>query len=178
VSGLPLRAGRAVHKIALMELLLGSHVREAGRRVGRLAGFELEVHPTAPAASGTPASADPRIRRIIFSPDGELGPHAMTRPLAAITSVHDDGEVDLRTDVEIAPMPAVRDVILLSRATRIRRAGRYLGRLSGIAVAPAERKLVSVFGRLHWWSRRFTLAAPEVDCSTPGEIRGGGTRAA
>jgi hypothetical protein len=148
-----------------MELMLGSHVREAGRRVGRLAGFELEP-------------VDRRVRRIIFSPDGELGPQAMTRPLAAITSVHDDGEVDLRPDVDIPPMPAVRDVILLSRATRIRRANRQLGRLSGIDVNPDDRIVVSVFGRPHWWSRRFTLTASDVDCSTPGEIRGGGTRAA
>ena len=56
---------------------------DTGRRVGRLAGFELEP-------------VDLRIRRIIFSPDGELGPQAMTRPLAAVTSVHDDGEVDLQ----------------------------------------------------------------------------------
>jgi sporulation protein YlmC with PRC-barrel domain len=148
-----------------MELVLGSHVREAGRRVGQLAGFELEP-------------VDLRIRRIIFSPDGELGPQAMTRSLAAITSVHDDGEVELHSDVNITPMPAVPDIILLSRATRIRRGGRQLGRLSGVAVDPAERKVVSVFGRPHWWSRRFTLAALDLDCSTPGEIRGGGTRAA
>ncbi len=148
-----------------MELQLGSHVREAGRRVGRLAGFELEP-------------LDRRIRRIIFSPDGELGPQAMMRPLAAISSVHDDGEVDLGTEVEMAPMPAVRDVILLSRATRIRRGGRQLGRLSGVAVDVRDRTLVSVFGRQHWWSRRFTLAASDLDCTTPGEIRGGGTRAA
>jgi hypothetical protein len=119
-----------------------------------------------------------RIRRLIFSPDGELGPQAMTRPLAAIASVHDDGEVELRPEVDIAPMPAVRDVILLSRATRIRRGGRQVGRLSGVAVDPADRRMVSVFGRPHWWSRRFTLAASELDCSTPGEIRGGGIRAA
>jgi len=148
-----------------MELQLGSHVREAGRRVGRLAGFELEP-------------LDRRIRRIIFSPDGELGPQAMMRPLAAISSVHDDGEVDLETEVDMAPMPAVRDVILLSRATRIRRGGRQLGRLSGVAVDVRERTLVSVYGRQHWWSRRFTLAASDLDCTTPGEIRGGGTRAA
>jgi hypothetical protein len=147
-----------------MELLLGSHVREAGRRLGRLAGFELEP-------------ADRRIRRIIFSPDGELGPQAMTRPLAAIASVHDDGELDLRPEADIAPMPAVRDVILLSRATRISRGGRQLGRLCGIAV-DADRSLVSVFGRPHWWSRRFALAASDLDCSTPGEIRGGSVRAA
>jgi hypothetical protein len=148
-----------------MELLLGSHVREAGRRVGRLAGFELEP-------------VDLRIRRLIFSPDGELGPQAMTRPLAAVASVHDDGEVDLRPDVNITPMPAVPDVVLLSRATKIRRGGRPLGRLSGVAVDPAERKLMSVFGRPHWWSRRFTLAASDLDCTTPGEIRGGRNRAA
>ena len=148
-----------------MELQLGSHVREAGRRVGRLAGFELEP-------------LDRRIRRIIFSPDGELGPQAMMRPLAAISAVHDDGEVDLRAEVSIASMPAVRDVILLSRATRILRAGRQLGRLSGVAVDTRERTLVSVFGQPHWWSRRFTLAASDLDCTTPGEIRGGGSRAA
>ena len=148
-----------------MELQLGSHVREAGRRVGRLAGFELEP-------------LDRCIRRIIFSPDGELGPQAMMRPLAAITSVHDDGEVDLGAEVDMAPMPAVRDVMLLSRATRIRRGGRQLGRLSGVAVDVRQRTLVSVFGRPHWWSRRFTLAASDLDCTTPGEIRGGGSRAA
>jgi hypothetical protein len=148
-----------------MELLLGSHVREAGRRVGRLAGFELEP-------------ADRRIRRIIFSPDGELGPQAMTRSLAAISSVHDDGEVDLHPETEIAPMPVVRDVILLSRATRISRGGRQLGRFCGVAVDAAARTLVSVFGRAHWWSRRFALAASDLDCSTPGEIRGGSVRAA
>ena len=147
-----------------MELLLGSHVREAGRRLGRLAGFELEP-------------AERRIRRIIFSPDGELGPHAMTRPLAAISSVHDDGEVDLHVEADAAPMPAARDVILLSRATRISRGGRPLGRFCGIAI-DAERKLESVFGRPHWWSRRFALAAGDLDCSTPGEIRGGSVRAA
>ena len=174
-----------------MELVLGSHVREAGRRVGRLAGFELEVHPNAAAALGTPevhpnavaavgapAPVELRIRRISFSPDGARGPQALTRPLAAVTSVHDDGEVDLRSDVEIAPMAAVRDVMLLSRATRIRRGNRQVGRLSGVDVNPDDRSVVSVFGRPHWWSRRFTLAASDLDCSTPGEIRGGGTRAA
>ena len=159
-----MRRNRHVRKIPFLELLLGSHVREAGRRLGRLAGFELEP-------------ADRRIRRIIFSPDGELGPQAMTRPLAAIASVHDDGELDLRPEADIAPMPAVRDVILLSRATRISRGGRQLGRLCGIAV-DADRSLVSVFGRPHWWSRRFALPASDLDCSTPGEIRGGSVRAA
>ncbi|SRR6266508_1494761 len=151
-----------------MELWLGSHVREHGTRVGRLAGFELEP-------------ADRRIRRIIFSPDGELGPQAVTRPLVAIAHVHDNGEVELRADVDVAPMPVVSDVVLLSRATRIRRNGREAGRVVGIDVNPADRGLRSVLGRAHWWSRRLSIAADAVDCSTPGEIqwrRTGDTRAA
>ena len=70
-----------------------------GRRVGRLAGFELE-----------PAGL--KVRRIIFSPDGELGPQAMTRPIDNVDLTHDDGEIELRPDVAIAPMPAVPDVVL------------------------------------------------------------------
>jgi hypothetical protein len=150
-----------------MELELGSNVREHGRRVGRLAGFELE--PT-----------DLRIRRIIFSPDGELGPQVRSQPLATIAAVHDDGEVELKPEATIAPMEVVRDVVLLSRATRLKRAERLIGRLTGIVVNP-DRRLMAVFGRAHWWSRRFTFKATELDCSTPGEIRAGtppGSRAA
>lgn len=149
-----------------MDLLLGSHVREQGRRVGRLAGFELEP-------------IDLKIRRIIFSPDGDLGPQATMRPLAAIGSVHEDGEVELH-DVPLEPMRAVRDVALLARATRLRRAGREQGRLVGLAVDAATGIVVSVFGRLHWWSRRFSVAASAADLSTPGEIglNGGDSRAA
>jgi hypothetical protein len=141
-----------------MELLLGSHVREHGHRVGHLAGFELE-----------PAGL--RIRRIIFSPDGDLGPQAMTRPLDLVAERH--GEVELRMDAEVAPLPAVRDVILLSRATRVRRGGHEIGRLAGVTVNPSDRAIVSVFGRHHWWSRRFSLDAKRLDCATPGEIRDG-----
>jgi hypothetical protein len=149
-----------------MELLLGSHVREHGRRVGRLAGFELEP-------------ADLRIRRIIFSPDGDLGPQATMRPLAAINSVHEDGEIDLK-EVQIDPMRAVRDVALLARATRLRQAGRDHGRLVGLDVNPSTGIVLSVFGRLHWWSRRFSVPAASADMSSPGEIRlnGNNSRAA
>jgi hypothetical protein len=151
-----------------MELLLGSHVREHGHRVGRLAGFELE-----------PAGL--QIRRIIFSPDGELGPQAMTRPLANVDLTHDDGEVELRPGVDSAPLPAVPDVVLLSRAVRVRRAGREVGRFVGVDLNPTDRSLKGVFSRAHWWSRRFSLPAAGLDCSTPGEIRSGssgGTQAA
>lgn len=150
-----------------MELLLGSHVLEHGNRVGRLAGFELEP-------------ADLRIRRIIFSPDGDLGPRAMTRPLAAIDRVT-GGRLELRREAPVDPLPAVPDVLLLSRATRfVNRAGER-GRLTGVEVSPADRRLLSVSGRTHWWSRRSTIPAAEVDCSTPGEVRAkrsGDTRAA
>ena len=145
-----------------MELLIGSHVRERGHRVGRLAGFELEPDGL-------------RIRRIIFSPDGELGPQAVTRPLSAVGRVHDGHDIDLH-DPDTTPLPAVKDVILLSKATRLRRSGHALGRLVGAEVSPDDRTLVCVFGRHHWWSRRFKLDGPGLDCSTPGEIRAGTPR--
>jgi hypothetical protein len=150
-----------------MELLLGSHVREHGHRVGQLAGFELE-----------PASL--KIRRIIFSPDGALGSQTNTRPLAAIARVHDDGEVELRVDVPIDALPAVPDVQLLAHSTRLRQSNRERGRLAGLDVDPADRTVLSVFGRLHWWSRRFSVEARSADFSKPGEIRlsASGSRAA
>jgi hypothetical protein len=143
-----------------MQLVLGCHIRDGGRRVGRLAGFELEP-------------SNLRIRRMVYSPDGELGPQVRSQPLEAIASVHDDGEIELKRDVPIAPMPVVSDVVLLSRSTRLRRGTRLVGRLSGVEVEQSDRRIVSVFGRPHWWSRRFTFAAAELDCSTPGEIRSG-----
>jgi len=143
-----------------MELLLGAHVREHGNRVGRLAGFELE-----------PGTL--RIRRIIFSPDGELGPQALMRPLAAVTLVHDDGEVELRPEMTGEALPSVPDVVLLSRSTRLTRAGREAGRFVGTDLNAADRTIASVLGRHHWWSRRFSLPAGTIDFSSPGEIRTG-----
>src|SRR5438552_17081974 len=145
-----------------MELLLGSHVRELGDRVGRLAGFELE-----------PATR--RLRRIIFSADGNLGPQASMRPIAAVTHVHDNGEVELRADIDVPPMPVVSDVILLSRATRLARDGRAIARVVGVAVDVGDHSLTAVLNRSHWWSRRHSWAASEVDCSTSGEIRAVGS---
>jgi len=151
-----------------MELLIGSHVREHGNRVGRLAGFELEPQGL-------------RIRRLIFSSDGELSPQATMRPVAHINLVHEDGEVELRPHEGIAPLPAVPDVVLLSRAVKLRRHGRDLGRFVGVDLDLADRAVTTVFGRHHWWSRRFGLPAAGLDCSTPGEINAGtsgGSRAA
>ena len=139
-----------------MDLTLGSHVREHGHRVGRVAGFELE-----------PTTLN--IRRIIFSPDGSLGPQAMTRPLNGVTAT--SSGIELRPDADIAPLPAVADVALLSRSTRLTRDGRDRGRLVGIGVDLDSRRLLSVSGRQHWFSPKFTAAAGQLDCSQPGEIR-------
>jgi hypothetical protein len=140
-----------------MELLLGSHVREQGHPLGRLAGFELEPETL-------------RIRRIIFSGDGDLGPHAHTRSLDAIAGVSDSGDIAL-APVQSAPLPAVHDVVLLSRATRVYRWDRDASRLAGIDVSLKDRALAAALGRAHWWSRRFSLPAKTIDWSTPGEIR-------
>ncbi len=151
-----------------MELLLGSHVREHGNRVGRLAAFELE-----------PVTL--RIRRIIYSPDGDLSPAAQSRAVTDVSHVHDDGEIELRPYADDTPMPPVRDVVQLSRSTAVRNGGRQTGRLAGVEVEVSERLLLAVIVRTHWWSRRTVLPARSLDFSTPGEIRqgpGGTTRAA
>jgi hypothetical protein len=108
---------------------------------------------------------------MFVSRDGELGPQADIRPLAAIGHVHDNGEVELRIDVEGAPLPPVRYVLLLSRSTRLFRDRDDAGRLVGVEINPADRGLMTVFGRTHWWSRRVSLDATGIDCSTPGELR-------
>jgi hypothetical protein len=144
-----------------MELLFGSHVREHGNRVGRLAAAELE-----------PSTR--RIRRLTFTADGELGPNALTCSVSAISLVHDDGEIELvpYSDTATASaMPAVPDVAVLNRSTRLKSNGREIGRLVGFEVDPAERAITTIFGRRHWWSRRLSFPETAVDYSTPGEIR-------
>jgi hypothetical protein len=148
-----------------MELLLGSHVRELGNRVGKLAGFELE-----PGA--------PRIRCLLFSADGDMGPSAAARPLSAVSLVHDDGEIELHPYSE--GTTTGQGAVIVSRATRLRLQGRDVGRLAGIECDAADRSITGVFARHHWWSRRTALAPSGFDGSTPGEIRltSPGTRAA
>lgn len=140
-----------------MELVIGSHVREHGNRVGRLAGFELEP-------------ANRQIRRIVFSPNGELGPQALTRPVTAVTLVHQDGEIELRPEGDTPSTPSGTEVVLLSGTTRLRRGGHTVGRLVGLDVNVADRSVVSLLGRAHWWSRRTTIPAADADASVPGEI--------
>src|SRR5262249_32548306 len=135
---------------------LGSHVREHGHRAGRLVGFELEA-------------ATARITRIIFSRDGNLGPQALTRPLAALDATASGLEV--RSDGAAVAAPADSDVVLLSRSTRITQRGSDRGRLLGISVDPATHRLLSISGRHHWFSGKFTVETEALDCSQPGEIR-------
>jgi hypothetical protein len=141
-----------------MELLIGSHVREHGNRVGRLAGFEID-----------PATR--RVNQIIFSTSGTLGSDALMRPLAAVSHVHDGGDIELRTDVANADARRDGSAVLLGGTTRVKRAGHDLGHLKGVDVNPADQQVLTVFGKPHWWSGRVTVEAAGVDWSTPGEIR-------
>ena len=145
-----------------MELLLGSLVSQPGARGGRLAGFELE-----------PSTR--RVRRIIYSPDGDLGPQSSTQPVAAIASVHDDGELELNPAPRVEPMPVVADVVLLSRATRLMNGGRPAGRLVGLEIDRADRTVVAAFARAHWLSRRHAFDAARLNFAVPGEIQIGPT---
>jgi sporulation protein YlmC with PRC-barrel domain len=136
-----------------MELLIGSHVREHGTRVGRLAGFELD-----------PATRS--VSQIIFSASGTLGPEALMRPLMAVSHVHNGGEIELRTDIDEHTAHAPGEVVLLGPATRLRTAGHDVGHLTGIDVNPADQHIVSMLGRAHWWTRPVAVDAAAVDLST------------
>lgn len=149
-----------------MELLFGIHVREHGYRIGRLAGVEVE-------------RATKQVRRICLSADGEMGSHAQTRPLAAVPIDHFAG------DIVLHGFPASTDLttvgpLLLSGATRVVHGGNEIGKLAGVEVSPDSGALTGVFGRQHWWRRRFRLDGAGLDFSTDGEVRAGttGTRAA
>jgi hypothetical protein len=140
-----------------MDLCFGTHVREYGQRAGKLAGFEVDA-------------ATRRAVRVVFSTDGELGAHAMTRPFSSLLA--EPGEIDIRpyTPVDDAPPAAA---VLLSHATRIRSAGREVGRLVGIDVDLASGDIRAIIGRRNWWSRRFVVESASTDMSQAGEIRVG-----
>ena len=55
-----------------MELLFGNRVRSGNRRIGYLAGVEVDA-------------ASRRVTKIIFSDDGKLGSNAQTRSIEAVT---------------------------------------------------------------------------------------------
>ena len=147
-----------------MELLLGTHVREYGQQIGRLAGFEL--NPTTR-----------QVQKIIVSGDGELGNHVMMRPFASVLA--EPGEIDIRPYTP-ADEGAVRGGVILGPVARIKRGDREVGRVTGIDVVIGTGDIEAVIGRKNWWTRRFRVEGPGFDLSVPGEVRvaGAGTAAA
>jgi hypothetical protein len=138
-----------------VDLVFGTNVREYGQHVGRLAGFELD--PTTR-----------QVRKIIFSSDGELGNHVMTRPFASVLA--EPGEIDIRPYTPSDEWHA-REAILLGQRTRIFREGRELGRVAGVDVTIGNGELEAVIGRRSWWTRRFRVGRNGLDLSVPGEVR-------
>ena len=143
-----------------MELQLGTHVREYGQQVGRLAGFELD--PTTR-----------RVWKIIFSSDGELGNHVMMRPLASVLA--EPGEIDIRpytpTDED-----AKGEGVVVGHLARIKRGDHEVGRVTGIDAVIGTGDLEAVIGRKNWLARRFRVDGREIDLSVPGEVRTAGVR--
>jgi sporulation protein YlmC with PRC-barrel domain len=133
-----------------MELTLGAPVHELGTQVGRLAGFEVEPDTR-------------RVTSIVYSRHGDLGPDALAVGLVSIGHVHENGDLELRPDPGPKPLVPSSTRTLIGPATHVRTSGRDLGHVTGVDLDPAERRLVAVFGRKHWWNRHFTLAAEQAE---------------
>jgi hypothetical protein len=140
-----------------MELLFGTQVRSGGRRIGYLAGLEVD------AATRT-------VTKIIFSDDGKLGAHAHTRPLSAVRADRSGLSVEDTAASVTAGQP-----VLWSRSIRLVRDRREFAKLGG-AVLGDGGSVQAVIGRQHWWTKRVRFAAAELDFTTPGEIRIGAAR--
>jgi hypothetical protein len=140
-----------------MELLFGSHVRSGGRRIGYLAGVEVDA-------------ASRRVTKIVFSQDGKLGSQAHTQSLDAVRV--ERGTIILGDSRATSSPSATAEPILLSRSVRVVRQGKAAGHLSGVVVGELG-ALEAAVGRQHWWSGRYRLPAADIDLSHPGEIRAG-----
>jgi hypothetical protein len=139
-----------------MELLFGSQVRSGGRRMGYVAGVEVDA-------------ASRRVTKIVFSQDGKLGSHAHTQSLE---SVRVERGTVLLGDASAASLSAAAEPILLSRSVRIVRQGKQAGHVAGVVVGELGAMEAAV-ARQHWWSGRYRLPAADVDLSHAGEIRTG-----
>ena len=135
-----------------MELVFGTQVRASGRRLGYLAGFEVD--PTSSA-----------VTKIIFSDDGKLGSHAHARPGRAVRVAGGVLQVAEATGAQTSGQP-----LLLSRSTRLMRKGREAGRLTGALISD-NGALQTLYGKQHWWTKRQSFSASGADFSLPGEIR-------
>lgn len=138
-----------------MELLFGTHVREYGQQVGRLAGFELD-----------PATR--KVRKIIFSTDGELGNHVLMRPFASVLA--EPGEIDIRPYTPTGDDPDTGGVVI-GHLARIKRGDREVGHVTGVDVTINSGELEAVLGRKNWLTRQFRIDGKGVDLSVPGEVR-------
>ena len=146
-----------------MELLFGTHVREYGQYVGRLAGVEIDP-------------ATHLVRKVIFSTDGELGDHVMMRPFASVLA--EPGEIDIRPYTPVED-DVPRDGIVLGHNTRVIRDGHESGRVTGVDATIGSGDLEGVIGRKNWLQRRFRIEGRDLDLSEPGEVRTStGSRAA
>jgi hypothetical protein len=144
-----------------MELLFGSHIRSGGRRIGCLAGIEVDA-------------ASRRVTKIVFSKDGTLTSETHTRAISAVTAegralqVAAEGPLDVPSG----------ERLVWTRATRLDRTGRQAS-LTGVVVGSGG-TIDAVIGRQHWWSRRFRVSGRDFDYTQPGRIsvRAEHTRAA
>lgn len=135
-----------------MELLFGNRVRSENRRLGSLAGVEID-------------GSSRRVTKIIFSDDGKLGSHAYARPVRAVRVAGGVLQVAEATGAQTSGQP-----LLLSRSTRLMRKGREAGRLTGALISD-NGALQTLYGKQHWWTKRQSFSATGADFSLPGEIR-------
>lgn len=140
-----------------MELLFGSHVRSGGRRVGYLAGVEVDA-------------ASRRVTKVVFSQDGKLGSHAHMQSLDTVRV--ERGTLVLGDPPAASTVSGAAEPILLSRSVRVVRRGKHAGHVAGVVVGELG-ALEAAVGRQHWWSGRYRLPAADIDLSHPGEIRAG-----
>jgi uncharacterized iron-regulated membrane protein len=134
-----------------MELLFGSHIRSGGRRIGYLAGIEVD-----------PASR--RATKIVFSKDGKLTSETHTRALSAVTV---DGKA-LNVAAEAPVAVPSGEPLLWSRSTHLDRRGQT-AHLAGVVVG-SNGEIETLIGRQHWWSKRFRVSGRDVVRSEPGYI--------
>lgn len=140
-----------------MDLLFGSTVVEQGKRLGRLAGVEID-----PAAR--------RVLKIVVSRDGRLGPYATTRPVEVVRV---DGQTVVIAEAAppSAPLPFRLEPMLWSPGTHVVRGEAEVGRVLGVRVEERNGRLEAAFSRRGRWGRTQELPVEGLDISVVGELR-------
>jgi hypothetical protein len=148
-----------------MDLLFGSTVVEQGKRLGRLAGVEID-----PAAR--------RALKIVVTRDGRLGPYAQTRPVEVVR-VEGAAVMIAQEAPPSPPLPFRLEPLLWSRGTHVLRGHVEVGRLLGVRVEEGSGRLEAAFNRKGRWAKTQTLPVEGLDLSVIGELRlGPGSQAA